>query len=376
MSDIKLELPTLYARSETGNVLEWDIQILGNKYCTITGTRGGKKITSDYTNCLGKNIGKANETTPESQAYAEASAKWTKKLKSGYWEDEKDIDKAAYFQPQLAHKYLDYKDDIDWTNGVYISPKLDGCRCVTTIDGMYSRNGKPFLSSPHILRELMPLFDKNPGLRLDGELYAHKLKSDFDKIISLARKTKPTPEDIAESEEKLEYWIYDCPSVPGGYHERYTWLRKEILGNFYNHRNIKLCIHKLVKTSAELEDSLQYYIEHGFEGLMVNLYDGEYQQKRSKNLLKYKEFIDDEFLITNISEGVGNRAGGFGYATLMMPSGKSFDSSARGNIAEWKGILANMDDYIGKKATVRYQNLTPDGIPRFPVIIDWNRDGY
>ena len=369
MSLLKFELPTLYARGEAGKVLEWDIEVEGDRYRTITGQQGGAKITSKFTVAEPKNIGQANATTAEQQAEAEAIAKWKKKVKSGYWEDKKDIDKVAFFQPQLAHKWNDHKDGVNWVNGVYVSPKMDGLRCVITQYGSFSRNGNEFVAFPHILRELAPIFEKHPDLVLDGECYTHKLKNDFNKIISLAKKSKPTPDDIVESEKYLEYWIFDCPSHPGGYHDRYQWLHETILKNYYNNKWIKLCIHKIVKTHAELEENLKYYLENGFEGLMVNIYDGKYEQKRSKNVLKYKLFQDEEFRIVDIMEGVGNRSGMFGNAVLEMKDGKTFDSSARGSQEFYKRLLNEKADLIGKMATVRFQNLTPDGIPRFPVIV-------
>lgn len=367
----KIEYPTLYARGETGAILEWDIVVEGNTFYTISGQQGGKKTTSAPTSCKGKNTGKANATDDEAQAVAEAEAKWKKKVKSGYWEDINDIDKTAFFQCQLAHKWEDYKDEVDWSNGVYVSPKMDGLRCLISASGAISRNGNPFVAFPHIMRELEPLFKKYPDLILDGEVYTHKFRDNFNKIISLAKKSKPTAEDIAESEQYLEYWIFDCPTAEGGYHDRYQWLHKTILKDFYNNKWIKLCIHKLIKKESDLEKSLAYYLENGFEGLMVNTYDGEYQQKRSKNVLKYKLFKEEEYEIVDIVEGVGERAGMFGNAFLKMKNGKVFKSSARGSQEFYKRLLNERKDLIGKMATVRYQNLTPDeGVPRFPVIIE------
>ena len=63
----------------------------------------------------------------------------------------------------------------------------------------------------------------------------------------------------------------------------------------------------------------------------------------------------------------------FGYAKMRLDNGKTFDSNARGNEESYKKILRNKKQLIGKKATVRYQNLSPDGIPRFPVIVDFDR---
>jgi DNA ligase-1 len=119
--------------------------------------------------------------------------------------------------------------------------------------------------------------------------------------------------------------------------------------------------------------ALQEYLELGLEGVMVNLGDYQYENKRSKGLMKYKKFQDCEAKICDIIEGTGNRSKMFGYAKLKLSNGKAFDSNARGNEELYKSILRNKDKYIGKMATVRFQNLTPDGIPRFPVIVDFDR---
>ena len=361
----------LYSRTSTGAIQVWQIEVVPSegKFRTISGQIDGKKTMSEWSVCLGKNIGKSNETSPEEQAIAEAKAKYAKQLKEGYFENIDDIDEQLYFSPQLAHKWEDYKDDIDWSNGVYISFKLDGLRSVITKTGAASRNGRKFISFPHILKTLQPLFDKYPNLILDGEIYTHKLKSDFNQIISLAKKTKPTAEDLAESEKYLEYWIFDLPSAEGGFHERYQALKKLLDENLPDHKHIKLCPHRLIYSEKEIETHLYDYLNQGFEGLMVNTYNGKYEQKRSKNLLKYKLFQDLECEIVDIIEGTGNRSGMFGYAKLKMPNGIGFDSNARGNEEFYIDLLKNKKQYIGKQATCRFQNLTPDGKPRFPVIV-------
>ena len=371
---VKQVYPQLYSRDTTGNIRVWFMEQDNKRYRTHSGVKGGQFTITEWTTAEGKNAGKLNETTDIDQATKEIQSKYKKQRETGYFDDVKDVDNFQYFQPMLAHKWKDYENEFDWTNGVYISPKLDGTRCVFTKNGCFSRNGKRFVSFPHIGRELQKLFLANPTLILDGEIYAHKLKNDFEKLMSLARKTKPTPQDLVESENSLQYWIFDCPSVGGTYHERYTFLKKLILENYRDNKWIRLCIHTLIKDPAEIESKLQEWIQFGFEGLMCNSYDGKYEQKRSKNLLKYKEFIDEEFTVIEITEGQGNRSKMFGYATLQMKNGKTFDSNARGSEDKYKEILKNKADYIGKSATVRYQNLTGDGLPRFPVIVDWKRE--
>lgn len=364
--------PVLYSRTNTGAIQTWKVEVDGNKYRFITGQKNSPNmVTSEWTVCQGKNVGKANETTGDEQALKEAKSAQAKKLKScGYWEHECDIDKTKFFAPMLAKKWVEHKHRADWSKGVYISPKMDGLRCVINREGAFSRLGNRFVAFPHIYRELQHLFVEDPDLVLDGECYTHALKHDFDKIISLAKQQKPTPEDIKESEKYLEYWIFDCPTAPGGYHERYQWLKKNIQERFRGNRWIKLCEHRLITREADLDVALGDYIQEGFEGIMINLYDGGYESdKRSHNILKYKLFQDEEFEIVDIFPGDGNRSGMFGRAIMKMPDGRTFKSSAKGNEEFYIRLLKERKDLIGKKATIRFQNFTPDGIPRFGTII-------
>ena len=364
------KLGPIFARDNKGKVREVTYEVEENRFRSVHGAQGDKFVTDEWTICEGKNIGRSNETTPEEQALLDATSKWEKKLKSGgYWEDIKDIDKVKFVEPMLAEKYLEHKDKIDWKTGVYVSPKMDGLRCIITKDGCFSRNGKIFVSFPHISTELTKVFQKYPELILDGEIYAHKFSDNFNKIISLAKKTKPKPEDLIESEKHLQYWIFDTPFVNGGYGKRYEWLCEMIIKFYPKNKYIKLCDHQFITDQEEIEPFLALCISRGFEGLMINLPDGEYENKRSKNLLKYKLFTDEEFEIVDMEEGIGNRSGMFGRAILKTKGGIVFEANSRGNEVYYIKLLKEKKNAVGKMATVRYQNLTPDGKPRFGVIL-------
>ena len=110
-------------------------------------------------------------------------------------------------KPMLAHKYDDKR--VDWSQPVYIQPKLDGVRCLFTSEGAYSRNGKQFKNLRHIEIALEPFFNDNPDAVLDGELYNHDLKKDFEKIISLVKKQKPTQEDKDNATRLIQFHVYD-----------------------------------------------------------------------------------------------------------------------------------------------------------------------
>ena len=91
-----MKLDTIYKLTKTGATQEWTIEIEDNKYRTHSGQVGGVITTNEWTVVFGKNIGRANATTDSEQALAEAVAKQTKKLESGYFEDINNIDIKQY----------------------------------------------------------------------------------------------------------------------------------------------------------------------------------------------------------------------------------------------------------------------------------------
>jgi DNA ligase-1 len=359
-------LPILYCRTSNENIQQWQIVVENNSFYTIEGIKDGKLTTSLPTFCDGKNIGKKNETSPQNQALKEAKSKWKKKIESGYFENINHIDEETFFQPMLAKKYSDEFDEKNFIS-VYIQPKLDGLRLIESEGGSFSRTGKPIVSAPHIHEELQQVFKEIPNCMFDGEIYNHDLKHDFNKIISFAMKTKPTKEDLIESEKYLQYWIYDYPSCKKTFGARYIELTD--IFKKYNFKYIKLVPTQFVSDLKELNKYFTQYLQEGFEGQMIR-YDTQYENKRTKYLLKRKEFIDEEYEIVDITEGIGNRSGMMGRVIFKMKNGKLFESNVRGNQEYYIELLKNKNLYIGKMATVRYQNLTPEeGVPRFPVCV-------
>ena len=118
-------------------------------------------------------------------------------------------------KPMLAYPVSD--KPIDYTRNVFMQPKLDGVRCVIQSEEFmglpvvraYSRTGKEWKNMHHILESLVPFFQKHPNIILDGELYNHDLKDDFEKIISLVRKQKPDDIDMLESADMVQFHCYD-----------------------------------------------------------------------------------------------------------------------------------------------------------------------
>ena len=356
-------LALLYKQTTTGKTQTWEIQVEADKFRTISGQLNGKLITNEWTVCEGKSIGQSNETSPSDQAIKEAEAKVKKKLESGYSDSLQTVGKAKYFEPMLAQKWQDRREKLEFP--LFIQPKLDGCRCIVNKDGMWSRNGKPIVSAPHIFEQLKDYFKTNPTAVFDGELYNHTLKNDFNKIISLVKKTKPESEDLLESKKTIQYWIYDyIDSDTGSVFEARTAKLKKT-GLLYD----SLVFVQTIKAMSEKETDEWYekWVGEGFEGQMVRMND-VYENKRSKYLLKRKDFVDEEYLIKDIVEGEGNRTGTAGYMTFENKDGKPFKSNIKGNFEYLADVLKQKKQLINKMATIKYFNLTPDGIPRFPFV--------
>ena len=369
-----MKLQTIYKKTKTGATQEWTIEVVGNKYRTHSGQVGGAITTNEWTVVYGKNVGKANGTTDAEQALKEAEAKRTKKLESGYFENINHINKTQYFEPMLAAKWDDYKDKI--TYPIFSQPKLDGIRCIVTKDGMFSRNGKPIISAPHIRESLNSVFETHPTLILDGELYADKFANDFNAIVSLVKKTKPTDVDLKESKKNIQYWIYDIPSSNKTFNHRGFDL-DELFDDYLNAFE-KHCVLVPTQICDNEDDVMEFYgeyVDDGFEGQILRL-DAKYENKRSKSLLKHKSFVDEEYIIKDICEGEGNRTGTAGYMVFETADGKPFKSNVKGTWEETAEMLKNKKKLIGKQATIKYFNLTPDGIPRFPFVINIDRNSY
>lgn len=339
----------------------------GNKYRVIAGVKDGNLVSSEWTCCSGKNLGRSNETSPETQAELEILAKYKKqKAQGGYFEAEAFIDSFTFVNPMLCKKWDDYGSDISFP--LMSQPKLDGQRCIVSSVGMFSRLGKPVISCPHIFTELEPVL-KDEGVIFDGELYSSRFSQDFNAIVSLTKKTKPTPEDLVESAKYIEYWVYDIVDTNLSFKERFIKLSSIL-------RTTSRSIIKIVQTTTvynqqELDSIYAQYLQDGYEGQIIRVPGAVYQSKRTKDILKRKEFLDDEFEIVGVTEGVGNRGGMLGYFTLKTKKGDIFDANARGNREYYREILNNKDKIIGSKATVRFQNYTPGDtpVPRFPVVV-------
>jgi DNA ligase-1 len=266
-------------------------------------------------------------------------------------------------KPMLAHKFDNSR--VDWSKPVYIQPKLDGVRCLLTKDGGFSRTGKKFMNLAHIELALIPFFKKYPDLVLDGELYNHKLKHDFEKIISLVRKQKPTADDRRDAQHLVQFHVYDY--IDGIYDTYKNRMQTLVVSDIYD-AQIKYVPAKLVDSYNYARDLHATYLSEGYEGSIIRL-DGLYKHGRSYDLMKFKDFSDDEATIIGYELGKGKRTGTLGKFIMLDDEGVEFGCPP-GKGYSYKDLakmLKDVQSYIGKRATFTYFQRTQAGSYRHPL---------
>lgn len=366
-----MNFPTLYKKSSTGKIQIWKIETyesadFGHVIQTTHGQLEGKlQITQDLIT-EGKNIGRSNETSPEQQADLEAKSKWEKQLKSGYVEsveaaqngDTNEIIEGGIL-PMLAHTFEKQGKKIKYP--CHVQPKLDGIRCIAILkDGkctLWSRTRKPINSCPHIIREIESNFSGD--LTIDGELYNHDFKTNFEHIVHLVRQDNP---DVQCTD--VEYHIYDIVNKDPFYK------RNEAILSIFNTPNLKYL--KMVDTlEVENEDQVaDFYTEFkdlGYEGCMLRNSSSFYTNKRSSDLIKVKEMQDAEFVIVGCCEGRGKLQGHIGAFICLTEDGQEFNVKMSGITEKLKEYFEDDSLWSGKQLTVQFQDYSQYGVPRFPV---------
>lgn len=266
-------------------------------------------------------------------------------------------------KPMLAHKFDESR--VDWSKPVYIQAKLDGVRCLFTKDGAYSRTGKKFMNLRHIEMALEPFFNNSPHIVLDGELYNHKLKHDFEKIISLVRKQKPTEDDRRNAQHLVQFHVYDY--IDGNYNSYKTRMQNLVTSDIYD-AQIKYVPAQLVDSYNYARDIHANFLNRGYEGSIIRL-DGVYKHGRSYDLMKFKDFSDTEATIIGYELGKGKRTGTLGKFIMLDDDGVKFGCPpGKGyTYKDLANMLTNVNDYIGKRATFTYFQRTQAGSYRHPL---------
>jgi len=358
--DIK-DWPVLYGKATTGKITRWWICAYPNEDGTATvhikhGYVDGMWQDAPYAVKEGTNLGRSNERGPYEQACFEAEAKWNKQKDKGMVEDMAKVGDARLLLPMLAHPFEKYGKKVAYP--ARVQPKLNGVRCLAEKVSedeinFLSRGGKSFNGT---LKHLEPVLLKvmEAGEVWDGEIYRHDWN--FQQIVRRVKK-------LRDDTNMLQYWVYDVVDEDKDYSERLNRLQAAIPEGLGVIKTPTLIIYCEDEVKA-LHDKM---VANGFEGLIIRNAAGGYVLKhRSANLLKYKEFVDEEFEIVGGEEGVGSDEGCVTFK-VANKDGKVFNVRPRGSVEQRRWWFQILNELIGKQLTVRYQGLSEDGIPIFPV---------
>ena len=354
MSVIKAFDKTIYKKDSTGKIRFLTVKTYGAQVQQLSGVVNSEKIIEHCHLCAGKNIGKANETTPYEQAALEAASKIETKMSAGYFESKEDAENNKVILPMLAKNYK--KEYKKITYPCYVQPKLDGMRALygNTGNGVLefiSRKGKSITTMGHIESQFQTLDSV-----LDGELYVHG--ETFQENMRLIKK------DRGEETKKVKYHVYDIVSDKP-FIERFQELKTLVSG--LDTLEVVKTFH--VSNESALKDLHSKFISQGYEGTIVRHGNSGYAiNKRDSQLLKYKDFIDISCEVVDILPSEKNPEQGVVHCKIdkdgtpyTFGCGMKFSHAAR------EEILKNKVHFIGEIAEIRFFEYSEDGIPRFPV---------
>lgn len=381
---------TFYGKDKGGKYKVWTIEakdgLNGDAYLVINhGQEGGKQTEKvDY---FGS--GKQGRNAFE-QAVSEAEGRIKKQVDKGYREKKADLEDLPLLA-MLSGDYHKIGHRIDWKNGVHVPDKFDGVRCLVKCKSLgditlESRTGQPY-DVPHLVRELM--FIMNPGDILDAEIYLHGYalqditsavkRTDTQKKIDQAQRKydkavgdEKIEEAYAELQEalliheirpKLELHVFDLPSEKP-WHERLDDLFFYASTRF-NYEFVHMVDNPIAFSEEEMKELHKDAVRRGFEGVMLRNKFGMYESgKRSADLQKYKEFVDEEFEILDIFPAKDD---GSVYVLKNNLNGLEF-TCTMGDMAARAAALAEKHLYVQKFINVKFQSRYKGTLlPQFPT---------
>ena len=380
---------TLIGKSKDGKTKTWQISVEKyTDYSEIVTLYGfNRKIETRRRINSGKNINKANATTHFEQAVLEASSKWKKKRDIEKYTPNQEqvksdeltiqienltIKEPLTIQPKLpmlAQDYSKHKKKVQFP--CFIQPKLDGYRMIfnTTTKTITTRQGKEFSivkQSGQLYNELCSLPE---GLTLDGELYVHN--NSFE-TLGILRKTKSLTQKDKENLSKIEYHVYDIidPKLP--FEKRYNKLQELLTQEF---TMIKLVNTIKVNSEDEIKNYHQQLVnEDNYEGTMIRNKDGMYKEKyRSFDLLKFKDFMDEEFEIVDFTYEKDTSGADKNLIVWIVKVNDNIICKVRpkGTKEQRQELYTecetNFQKYKGRKLWTKFFEYTSDGNLRFPT---------
>ena len=347
----------LVAKNKAGNKKFWRVHLVqdGSKFYTQTSwyqeTADGslsKEQFSDPYYSEPTNVGRANERSSEEQASFEFESILKKQRDLGFRYEGEEL--AVRTKPMLAHKFRDHVEKAVWPS--FVQPKLNGIRMLYNGEIGWSRGGKDII--PEVIQHLA--FDTE-GHIMDGELM-------LPNNLLLQESMTAIKKFRSELSPKLIYHIYDVvePEMPYA-------MRMELVKKLCKNAppNVHMVQTEICNSKDEVMHFHKLFTSQGYEGAMLrNPRVGYEDGKRSYSLLKVKSFVDAEFKIVDVIEGGGNAVG---TAIFVLNNGKgsTFNCRPEGTQESRREMFEARKSLIGKHLTVRFFELSRDGIPIFPV---------
>jgi ATP-dependent DNA ligase len=412
--------PTLYKITKTGKVQQWCISVEKNIITRTDGHVDGKQKSST------REVSGNTLRTAEQQAQQEAETYWIKQLDKDYKPDSKDKKSMGIYNhvmkqksmnggmnrgvkmfgetqitssttdgtkimseqhhPMLSQKYEDHRSAV--TFPVFTQPKCDGMRCLPRLENgrvvLESRNGKDYVHLNHIREELKKIL--KPEMVLDGELYIHHIEKEdgnpmknVERYQFLSKACKITRSKPHEKEYLVQFWVFDIWNPHTTNHDRNRELNKIMKG--YKGEIIQLLPTKTAHSHEEIEKHMEIYIADDYEGLMLRNPDAVYVSKSGyhcRDLLKYKRFEDEEWIITGAEECQGTHKGAVKWICEL--NGKKLVAKQVGKLEDSRDLYTQYKKspkkFNGKYINIRFNDRTKDGIPRFPRAISFVEDKH
>lgn len=348
---------TIYKKDSSGKIRYLSLSHEDNFVIQESGVYGTNNPVTNRSACVGKNIGKSNETSPSHQAMLETRAKLDEKMRLGYFYSMQEAAEKGgkdFLLPMLAKDYKKEFKKVKYP--CFAQPKLDGMRALGSNENtLTSRTGKVVDTITHIK------FNGLGDYVLDGELYAHG--KSFQEVIRLVKKYRPL------ETETVKYHVYDLVM------DAPFWIRHGYLAAVVDENpHLELVETISIANEAEMLEYHKKNIAAGYEGTMVRHGESGYSvNKRSSDLLKYKDFLDESYRITDVVPSESRPEQGI-VTCWCHKTDQYFNTGMKFSHAEREEILTNKSKYIGQTAEIRFFEFTESGIPRFPVCVGFRLD--
>lgn len=287
------------------------------------------------------------------------------------------------FTVMLAESYKNYPHQVD-DKSFILTQKLDGCRCVAFVheDGkvqFFTRNGQDYGEVPDVASDLIKI--GKFGVAYDGELIADSRSSDTGEVF---RQTISTANSKG-IKTGLVYHVFDCLPIDDfmeGFCVARCTDRKEALHRIIRDAGELHWVEEVERLyegddKSKIDEWMKHALEHGWEGIMINVADAPYRNDRVKDLLKVKQFKTVDVRVTGVFEGTGALAGTLGGVdcefdvdgkTYAVQCGSGFNRGQRDKY--W----SNPDLLIGKIVEIKCfeisQDVNGDYSLRFPIWLD------